>query len=113
MSGSISEKIDQLSKVFENLTISSLPNYKAMGSMRLALIKEGIPVFLAEKIVANMKISVSEKVFTEASDSLHNLINTMAHAIYLTYIQVRKDFINDSDVIFLCLCRDISITLEF
>jgi hypothetical protein len=110
---SISGQIDQLSKAFENLTISSLPNYKAMCLMKQALINEGIPVLLAEQIVANMKISVSERVFNEASDSLHNLINTMAHAIYLTYIQVQKDFHNDSNVICLSLCRFISITLEF
>ncbi len=109
----ISERIDQLSILFEDLDISENPNYKTMILMRQALIHEGIPLVLAEQIVANMKISVSERVFVVASDSLHNLINKIAHAIHLMYIQVQKDFYNDSNVICLYLCRDMKLELEF
>jgi hypothetical protein len=109
----ISNQIDQLADMFAAIDIKDLANYKVMCEFRQALVNEGLPNSLAEQVVAEMAISVSNTVMDQAALSLQQLIVNMSKCVALMYAQIKKDFQTDPDVILLSMTRGMNLKLEF
>lgn len=100
--------LDQLSKV----NISQAPNYRLMIALRDSFENHGVPRATAEKLVATMKISVSEQAVNDA-ELVQRVCETYGALVGDMYNMIQADFVSSADQVLMCMAGQLSITMEF
>lgn len=102
------DMLDQLSKV----NISEAPNYRMMVALRDAFVDYGLPRATAERLVASMKISVSEQAAND-DELMQRVCETYGVLVFDMYTTIKADFENSADDVLCAMAGQMSVTMEF
>lgn len=100
--------LDELRKV----NISQAPNYRMMVALRDAFVNYGLPRSTAERLVASMKISVSEKAAND-EELVRRVCETYSVLVFDMYTTIKSDFENSADDVLCAMAGQMSIQMEF
>jgi len=100
--------LDELSKV----NISQAPNYRMMVALRDAFVDYGLPRATAERLVASMKISVSEQAVMD-EELVQRVCETYGVLVFDMYTTIKSDFENSADDVLCAMAGQISLKMEF
>lgn len=106
------QMMDMFSQLASWPNMNQTPNYKTMLRLRDRMTWEGMPGEVADQVVAGMKISISERCFTD-DELMRVAVETMAAKAAQLYEVVQRDFPTDPRAAFLSLARSFSLEMEF
>ena len=102
------DALNQLAKA----DMSQAPNYRTMLRIRDRMVWEGVPGALADRVVASMKIAISERCFAD-EELMRAAVETVAMKVGELYAMAESDFPSDPTEVFLAMARDFSLEMEF
>ena len=103
--------MDMLAEVAK-ADLDQTPNYKTMLRLRDRMVWEGVPGALADKVVASMKIAISEMCFAD-EELMRVAVETVAQKVGELYVMAESDFPSNPTEVFLAMARDFSLEMEF
>lgn len=105
------QMMDMLAEIAK-ADLGQTPNYKTMLRLRDRMVWEGVPGALAGKVVASMKISISERSFDD-EELMRVAVETVARKVGELYVMAESDFPSDPESVFLAMARDFSLEMDF
>jgi hypothetical protein len=108
MRNQMMDLLDHLSKV----NIAQAPNYRMMIALRDSFENYGVPRATAERLVATMKISVSEQAVND-QELVRRVCETYGALVANMYRIISADFENSADDVLVSMAGQFSITMEF
>lgn len=105
----------QMMDMLRHLSMADMhqtPNYKTMLRLRDRMVWEGVPGALSDRVVAGMKIAISDRCFAD-EELMRVAVETVAQKVGELYVMVESDFPSDNESVFLAMARDFSLEMDF
>ena len=102
------EALDQVARIDMRQAL----RYKTMLRLRNSMVRKEVSGAMADQVVANMKIAISERCYAD-TELMRTAVETIAKKVGELYAMVDCDFPSDPASVFLTLSRDFSLEMEF